>query len=139
MPRPGSTVIPAGWEEHHVPVVEATFTAKCKLRDPAGDTQTWNAATGTYSTVKTAAYYDGPCRVQQSHQPQTAETAGQVESTHDYLLQIPKSVTAVAVKHVAEIYAATDTTLNGRVLEVSDVMRGSLTWSRDLACLDRLG
>lgn len=138
--RPGSTVVPAGWEPHHEPTVEAAFTARCRLRDPAKDTEgPLDRDTGTHPIVKAAPYYDGPCRIQQLHQPQTAETAGQVVLTHDYLLQVPKSVTQAAPQHVAEIYDATDATINGRELEVSDVARGSLTWCRDLTCLDNLG
>ncbi len=139
MPLPGTRVVPDGWEQRHQPVVEATFTARVQLRDPSGDTQTWNTATGKYTTVKAAAYYDGPCRIQQLNRTQTAETAGQVEATHDYLVQIPKTVTAVHTGHLAVIYDATDTTLNGRELQVSDVLRGSLTWARDLTCIDTLG
>lgn len=139
MPLPGSRVIHSQWETHHQPVVEGTFTARIRLRHATEDSETPNPATGVPTVVKATPYYDGPCRIQQLHQPQSGETAGQVESTHDYLVQVPKAVTGARVLDVGEVYQSGDASLNGRDLEVSDVTRGSLTWSTDLVCLDNLG
>jgi hypothetical protein len=142
MPRPGSRVIPAGWVEHHRPVAEATFIgAKIRLRDPADDTVgEFDEDTGTRPVVKAAPYYDGPCRVQQQKQPQVGTTGDQRVSTHDYLVAVPIAVTAVAGGHIGEVYeCAADPTLIGRPLKVTDVMRGSLAWERDLIVIDQLG
>lgn len=140
MPRPGSRVIPAGWVEHHRPTVEATFTAKIRLRDPAQDTVgDFDDATGTRPVVKATPYYDGPCRVQQQKQPQVGQTGEQRVTTHDYLIPVPISVDA-AIGHIGVVYeCAADPTLVGRSLKVTDVMRGSLAWERDLIAIDHLG
>lgn len=138
--RPGTAVIPPAWEQHHQPVAEGTFTAQCRLRDPAADVEgPFDPDTGTRPVTKAAPYYDGPCRVQQMHTPRRGETAEQQTAEHDYLVQVPKTVTGVREKHRIEIYGSNDAALNGRELHVADVMRGSLTWSRDLVCLDNLG
>lgn len=142
MPLEGSRVIPAGWVEHHRPVAEATFVgAKIRLRDPAGDTQgEWDDDTGTYPTVKATPYFDGPCRVQQQKQPQVGSTGQQRITSHDYLIAVPITVTTVAVGHVGEVYECdADPSLVGRPLKVTDVLRGSLAWERDLIAIDQLG
>jgi len=142
MPLPGSRVIPAGWVEHHRPVAEATLVgAKIRLRDPAGDTQgEFDDTTGTYPVVTATPYYDGNCRVQQQKQPQVGTTGAQRITTHDYLIAIPATVTTAAVGHVGEVYeCAADPSLVGRALKVTDVLRGSLVWERDLIATDHLG
>jgi hypothetical protein len=141
MPIPGSRVIPAGWAQHHRPTVESTFTAKIRLRDPAQDTEgPLDEDTGTRPVVKAAPYYDGPCRVQQRNQPQVGATGEQRISTQDYLVPVPITVTTVAVGHVGLIYECPDDpSLIGRPLKVTDVLRGSLAWERDLICTDSMG
>lgn len=142
MPLEGSRVIPAGWVEHHRPVAEATMVgAKIRLRDPAEDTLgDFDEETGTRPVVKAAPYFDGPCRVQQQKQPQVGSAGEQRVTSHDYLIAVPVSVTTVAVGHVGVVYeCAADPSLVGRELKVTDVLRGSLAWERDLIAIDQLG
>ena len=140
MPRPNSRVIPAGWEARHRPVAEATMTVVIEFRNPADDVLgEFDEETGTRPVVKATPYYTGPCRVQQQKQPQVGATGDQRISSHDYLVTIPADVTAVAVGHVGVVTESSDASLVGRALKVTDVMRGSLIWERDLICIDNLG
>lgn len=140
MPRPNTRVIPAGWVEHHRPVIEATFTARIRLRNPADDEQgEFDEETGTRPVVHAAPYYDGPCRIQQQKQPQVGSTGEQPVTTHDYLVPVPIEVNA-ELGHIGQVVECpADPTLVGRYLKVTDVMRGSLAWERDLICIDHLG
>lgn len=116
------------------------MTARCTI-DAAGSGQgTWNEATGTFDPpARVVLHTDVPCRVQQQRQPQEANTAGQSVTTHDYLVPVPVDVLNVEVGHQVRIDVnPDDPSLVGRRLIVTDVLRGSLAWERDLVCIDRL-
>ena len=140
MPFPGSKVIPSGWSAHHQPVAEGTMTGACTIRDPkATVTGPFDPDTGTFPKAPAPPYYTGACRAQQQRQPQEATTGGEEITTHDYLVPVPASVTGVKLGHVVKITAAVDASLVGRVLQVTDIQRGSEIWERDLICIDHLG
>jgi hypothetical protein len=136
MSRPGSRVIPVGWEEHHQATAEGAFTATVELTDPDASSEVWNPAERRYDVTPAVPYYVGPGRAQQLNMPQVADVAGQPVSTHDYRVSISKSVAGVRIGHRVKVTAATDASLVGRTLTVTDVLRGSLTWQRDLICVD---
>lgn len=140
MPRPSSNVIHPRWATHHRPVVEGTFTATIAIRDPAQDTRgELDHDTGTRPVVKATPYYVGGCRIQQQKQPQVSISADQRVTTHDYLVPVPIEVNA-RTGHIGTVTdCPADPTLVGRELKVTDVLRGSLAWERDLICIDHLG
>jgi hypothetical protein len=143
--RPGSTVIPPGWEAHHRPTAEGTFTALCEISaDPVGQGP-WNDDIGDYDPAPRVVLYSNlPCRVQELRQPQEARTGDQRVTSHDYLVPVPASTTNVAVGHQIKVtgFLRTgegDPSLLGRPLVVTDVQRGSTIFQRDLICIDHLG
>jgi hypothetical protein len=145
MPLPGTRAFPTGWEAHHRPTAEATFTALCEITaDPVGQGP-WNPDTGTYDPAPRVVLHTGvPCRVQELRQPQEARTGEQRVTSHDYLVPVPASIANVAVGHQVKVTGFTDPTggdpsLLGRPLVVTDVQRGSVIWERDLICIDNLG
>lgn len=143
MPFPGSRVIPAGWEAHHRPVAESTQTARCQITRAGTGPGTWNPATNEFDPPQRQVIYpDLSCRVQQLNQPQVSSTGQQQVSTHDYRVSVPIAAAAVLLDDRVEITGGDttlDPTLIGRPLVVTDVQRGSLTWERDLICIDNLG
>lgn len=62
--RPGTAVIPAGWQAGHAPAIAKTLTSSCSIRHPGMTGGTFNATTGkkTGATAE-AAHYTGACRV----------------------------------------------------------------------------
>jgi hypothetical protein len=146
MPFPGSRVIPAGWQTHHRPVVEGTWTAWCTIDAPGTGQGTWNDETKQYDPpARVVLHVQVPCRVQQLTQPQAADVGTQQVSSHDYLIVVPASITDAAVDHHVTLTGSRDQTdpvdpsLIGRPLVVTDVQRGSLLWERDLIAIDNLG
>lgn len=116
------------------------MTGACTIRDPDAAVEgAFDNDTGTYPTTPAPPYYTGRCRAQQQKQPQVGTTGGQKVSTHDYLVTVPASVTAVKVGHIVTVTAAVDVSLIGRPLKVTDVQRGTEIWERDLVCTDHLG
>lgn len=146
MPRPGSRVIPAGWQSHHRPVVEGTWTAWCTIDGPGTGEGTWNDETNQYDPPgRVILHTQVPCRVQQHTLPQAADVGTQQVSSHDYLVVVPISITDAAVDQRVTVTGSrdqddpVDPSLIGRPLVITDVQRGSLTWERDLIAIDNLG
>lgn len=116
------------------------MTGACTIRDPKDTTVgNFDPATGTYPRTPAAPYFTGACRAQQQRQPQEASTGGEEISNHDYLVTVPASVVSVEIGHVVKVTAAVDASLVGRVLQITDVQRGTEIWERDLICIDWLG
>lgn len=145
MPLDGSRVIPAGWEAHHRPVAESTFTARCRITRAGSGQGTWNESRKQYDPPAREVVYETlPCRVQQLTLPNVYDSALQKVSTHDYRVSVPISAVAVLLDDWIEIVSGDDTldpTLldDGRHLTITDVQRGSLMWERDLVAIDNLG
>jgi len=137
--RPGTAVIPAGWENQHRPVAEKTMTGACTVRHPGG-TKTFDAATGLTTTTPLIPYYIGVCRVQAlAVGDNRVAVAEQQVSSAGYLITIPADVTEAAVDDQVTITDSNDGSLTGKTLTVTTVQRGSLRFERDLICLDDLG
>ncbi|MFC0623232.1 DUF6093 family protein [Kribbella deserti] len=140
MPRPGTPVIPVGWSQYHRPVAELSMTARCTIDADGTGEPVWNNDTGTWDAPARVVLHTGvPCRIQQQRQPQEANASGQSVTTHDYLVPVPAEILNVEVGHELRIDSCPDDpSLVGRRLVVTDVLRGSLAWERDLICVDRL-
>lgn len=136
MPLEGSRVIPAGWEAHHRPVLETTWTATMTFRRISGP-PVHDPVTGSTSQPK-AIVYAGACRIQE-HQvsAHSTEAAAQVITTHAY--QVSLAVEAdLQQNDVGTVDTCNDPTLVGRVLRVDDIQRGSLLFERDVIVIDDL-
>lgn len=144
MPVPGSRVIPTGWEQHHRPVAEGTFTAICRI-DKAGAGQgTWNPTTSTYDPPARILLHDNePCRVQELKQPTVSEVGHQQVTAQHYQVSVRSAITDVEPDHHVTVIGGLDPTLDpsliGRPLVITTVQRGSVIWERDLLAIDNLG
>jgi hypothetical protein len=146
MPFPNSRVIPPGWQAHHRPVVEGTWTAWCTIDAPGVGPGIWNPVTMQNDPpARVVLHTNVPCRVQQHTLPQAADVGTQQVSSHDYLVVVPVTITDVAVDHCVTVTGSrdqldpVDPSLIGRLLVITDVQRGSLLWERDLIAIDNLG
>lgn len=137
MGRPGTPVIPAGWETSHGTVAAATMTATVNLRKPGG-TKTWNTTTRRTEYTGASPYATAqPARIQ----AQTVRTvrSGQEEVAEE-TLQIAGYLVAIALDQepaagdLVDVTASSDPLLTGRTLRIHDVVRGSLRFERDLLC-----
>lgn len=139
MPRPGTDVIPAGWEAHHQPVADATMTAQCAITRQATGAipgAAYNPATGRTAYPAPVTVYTGRCRVQRADVLATPQPVGERPVTvRRYTVSIPLGGdTPIQVNDVVEVTAATDPDLVGTLLRVTDVRGGSLVWQRDMQC-----
>jgi hypothetical protein len=136
MPRPGSRVIAAGWEAHHRPVAESTFTAIITFKRPDG-APVFDPDTGT-TTQPTVTVYSGPCRIQELQREHTTIDPAQRITIRRYQVSLTIQATGLRLDDVGTVDAANDPSLIGRGLRVIDVQRGSLTFQRDLIVTDNL-
>lgn len=136
MPRPGTRVIPVGWEAHHQPVLATTRTATITFRRVTGP-PVMDPATGT-STQPKAIVYTGSCRIQEHQINAHTDVAGaEVVTTHAY--QVSLDVAADLQKNdVGTVDVCSDATLVGRGLRVNDLQHGSLLFERTVICIDDL-
>jgi hypothetical protein len=143
MPRPGSRVIPVGWEAHHRPVAEGTMTARCRITRAGAGQGTWNDTTKQYDPPTRQVVYETlACRVQELSMPRVQEAGQQRVSSRDYRVVVPITAAAVLINDWVEVTGGDptlDPSLIGRHLVITDVQRGSLTWERDLVAIDNLG
>jgi hypothetical protein len=141
MPRPGSQVIPAGWSAHHRPVAEKTFTARCTIDRAGTGAPVWNATTNAYDPpARVVLHTNLECRVQHWRKFAQVDTVGEQRvSTHEYLVQVPITVTDVELDQQVRIDACEDASFVGKRIVVTDIHRGSLMWDRALLCIDNLG
>lgn len=133
--RPGTAVIPADWAATHaVPAQKTMVGATASLRKP-GTVQDWSDDLEQMVAVpKTPYAVDQPCRALALSQVATeAVTAEDPETVADYLIVVPAAL-APAEKDLITITCPTDPLLDGRVLEIQQVIRGSVRWERDLFC-----
>ena len=116
---------------------EQTMTDTCIITR-AGD-PTYNPSTLAYTTPSTTVY-SGKCRVKPQNvmdrQVQAGERAVQI---WPYVVSVPMSVTGVQVDDVVTVTASADADLEGQVLVVKDVTRGTNVTARRLGCEDQNG
>lgn len=137
MPRPGSRVIPDGWEAHHQPTAEATMTAECVITRPSSAQagRVFDEVTGRTTYPTPAQVYAGPCRLQRADVQALPVPVGQKPTTlRRYDLALPLAAARVQVDDLVTMTAATDPDTVGRRLRVIDVRAGSLVWQQDLVC-----
>lgn len=139
--RPDTPVVPANWEAGHAPVASKTFTAECRVN--AGDANTaepvWDPAVKSPVRPPAPVLYEGGCRVQVMNQRTAIKLLGDQAARHmTYLVSIERGA-EIPSGAVIEMTASSDSLLEpGHQLTVADVMRGTLTFQRDLVCVDDL-
>lgn len=136
--RPGSQVIPTGWEAHHAPVSEGAMTAEAEFwRPPRPGAGTYNPVTGTTTPADhTLIAEAGPVRLQPlTFRPSSKDVGDRQRYTRRYLVAAPLTLPVLLVGDQARITAATDTPqLVGLRLRVVSFAETSLAWERDLIC-----
>lgn len=137
--RPGTVVIPPGWQAAHGAIVARTMTATVDLHKPGATTSTWNPDTRrTEYTAADAYATDQKARIQaqtsRAVQPgeEQAEEALQVTG---YLITLTLDRTAAeepTVGDLVTVKTSDDPLLTGRTLRIHDVVHGSLRFERDV-------
>ena len=129
----GSRVLPAGWEEHHRHIPDATATATVRLH--AGTDPEWVYDPDAGADVRDLGpvLWEGLARVQQLNRTTTSPAGTQQVTVHEYLVTVPRHVPAGEWVQVVE---SGDPELD--LLRVVDVLKGSLRWERDLITTDNL-
>lgn len=136
-PRPNTPVIHPRWEEHHRPVADGTHTATITFKRPSGP-PVFDDTTGT-TTQPTATVFSGPCRIQElGRGDQITIAAGQRITDRRYQVSLSITASDLQLDDIGTVDTANDPSLPGRPLRVIDVQRGSLTFERNLICIDDL-
>lgn len=137
MPLDNTTVIPAGWSQHHAPTAAGGMNATVQVHNPAAATTGWNPVTESQDSVPGPPVYDGPARVQEYMRATLTEQTGQSVSQRRYRIQLlfdaPHveegwTVTVTAAVNDTDLIAWTAT----RPLVIEDVQHGSERFTRDL-------
>jgi len=139
--RPGTRVIPTNWGAAHAPVVDGTFTAKCRIWPGEANAApaVWDEEAGSPVRPDPEHIYEGGCRIQVVNQRLALKLIGDQAAKHMTYLVVIERDTKVPTGAVVEITESTDSLLPpGHRLSVGDVIRGSTTFERDLICVDDL-
>lgn len=123
------------------------MTATVSFRHPGGTPGTFDPDTGKTPVVPYPPYYTGPSRIQaMSTTAQQALSAEEQIARLSYLVTVPwdgaggpDDFAVDDLAHVDAVDANGDPTLVDRELTLTSVVRGSLTFERDLICTDELG
>lgn len=129
--RPGTRVLPD--ETAGRVVMAATMTAPVTIRRP-GTAQVWSAELEQMVATPLDPYFDGLARIQaMTNDAREANAADDTITVSGYLVTVPATVAASVDDEVVATDTG-DTTLDGRVLRVRDIVRGSVRFERDLIC-----
>lgn len=138
--RPGTPVIPTGWQQAHGAVVAKTMTATVALRKPGG-TKTFNTTSRrTEYTGVTPYATDQAARIQAEASRAVQPSEEQAEETLQvagYLVTLTFDRTVddePAAGDLVDVTASDDPLLTGRTLKITEAVRGSLRFERDLFC-----
>jgi len=133
--RPGTQVIPSRWEADHRPVSENALDGTAAVRVP-GTTQAWDLAAQQNVAVPNDPYWTGPAAVYAAgnNRADDVVTAQDTETVGDYVVTVPSSDVAYAVGHLVEVTGTGDVVLDGRVLEIQEVVGASVQFERTLLC-----
>jgi len=129
MPLPNHKLIPSGWAEHHRPAAEGSMTVTCRiLRISDGPApfplpDGWTGETVVHETV---------CRVQELKRELNSVPADQPTTLREYLIPVPiEGLPELRSGERGDIVEAI-----GRRFTITNIMRGSLEFERDLICTE---
>lgn len=136
-------VIPAAWEAHHIPTVDRTRQMGATLyAGPAEgeDRYVYDPVTETSVLNVGSEIWSGTIRLQRMERGGGGqESGGQTVTTADYLAVLPESVNGAVVGAYIRLGDGSDEQIDGTLMRVSDVLKGSLRWERDLLLTENLG
>lgn len=130
-------LIPKGWELHHRPILEGSFTAVCELRGPQG---AYDYETGGYEPGELLSD-NVPCRVQRQAEGRGGQPSGLPVDTRDLQITLPiDRVPELDITDDGPFLTVTgfkpghagDPQLIGKKLRVTNAQYGSLAWERVL-------
>jgi len=135
--RPGTAVIPANWQEEHAAVIGKTYPDTITIGLP-GRAPAFNEQTGQTETQLATPVYAGPAKVTAvPRAPQPTQQADEQIPVRVYEISLPWPTSGITTAHVVHVDASKDAQLTGQVLQISQVERDSLRFSRILlATLD---
>lgn len=133
--RPGTPVIPTGWATAHATVVEGTLRGVVELRHP-GTQQAWSDTADGMVAVPLDPYATAvPARILELTGEARVVHAGEdTELIVDFLVVIPAAQAGLAERDLVTVTSSGDLLLDGRVLQVERVLRGTERFERDLLC-----
>ncbi|CAN7195816.1 DUF6093 family protein [Knoellia sp. LjRoot47] len=136
-PLPGTRAIPAGWSAHHAPVAEGALNGAGTVYDPDLRTTGWDDATESPTVVEGAPLYDGPLGIMSTQSEQTAQQAGDVVRTREYLVRFAADCPWLREGLLVKVTNGhADVDLTGRTLTVIDAQLGTERFQRDVVCRD---
>lgn len=130
-------LIPEGWEEHHRPILDGSYTAIAELREPGGG---YDYDTGEY--LPGALIAQGvPCRIQRQGPGRGGSGVSQLVDTREVQVTAPvDDIPELDITDDGPILTVTgykpghkgDPHLINKPLRVTNVYPGSLLWERVL-------
>lgn len=130
---PGTHVVHPRMGTHLAASVAGGMTSTVRLRHP-DQVGTRNSVTGKTTFAATAAYYDGPARVQTRGGASPTDQADRQVTIGDYLVAVPTDAGAPQLADLVEVVESPDPQLVGAVLIVRDVGRADILLQRNLGC-----
>jgi hypothetical protein len=137
--RPGTPVIPAGWQAGHAPVITRALMNAAVTIGPAGGTTGWNEGAGQTETEAAAAVYAGAAAIMAVSDTSRILTVVE-DPTSTRVYDVTLSLDAAGVDlvvpgHVITVIASDDPALTGKTLTVSGIERGTERFSRVILAL----
>lgn len=134
--RPGTSVIPPGWQAGHAPVITRALMNAAVTIGPAGGTTAWNEGTGQTETAAAVPVYSGAAAIMPvSDSARILTVVEDPTSTRVYDVTLSLDVAGVdlvAPDHVITVIESDDPALTGKTLTVSGIERGTERFSRVL-------
>lgn len=129
-PLGAPAVIPAGWDEHHRPTVDATRTSPGTIHRVTAGPPPFPKPAGWAGTGQ---IYSGMFRVQQHNREFNGNPAEQPTQQRTYLIVASTDIPALQVGERGDLIR-----VDGREYRVQQVLFGSHLWEMDLLCTDNL-
>jgi hypothetical protein len=142
-------VIPHGWAAHHRPVTEGAMTAECIITRDREGVAPLDAGTGEPEPWEPLTIYPLPgqpgiCRVQilAAGGGESEQAVGEAVAEREVLVVVPHDAPEFrAGRQTGDWVTITaggdDPQLVGRRLRINTIDYSSLSWERDLRCLDQ--
>lgn len=130
--RPGTEVIPTGWQATHAPVITGTLDCTITI-GPAGTAAAWNPDTEQTETAGAAPVYSGPAAI-----AVITDTAKVVDAVDEqtpvrrYEITLPVATAGIEAGHLVTVDASSDLMLTDATLTVATAERGGRRFSRVL-------
>lgn len=136
MPLTTTTVIPAGWSEHHEPAANGFLTGVARIHEPDAVGE-WP----DYEVTPGRTVWEGTASAQQLAVDDDVTIADAQENTRPYRVSIPLAGVPPLDAGAPALYVTftqcpDDPDLVGRSMSVDDVQHGTTNWTRDLVCTE---